>query len=138
MDIDQITSRANDVLRSIIDAYSAVERMEDALAEAARATPSMAVVYEDIRHDASLPKLRSDLNGLHDILDSALAHRLPEHFERLEDQRRIVTTHVNPPIPIRTSDWCACVEGTEEDGPYGWGRTEEEAIADLQEKLDDY
>ena len=83
MDKYQISSRACDVLSSIVDAYSAVERMEDALAKAARATPSMAVVYEDIRHDACLPKLLSDLNGLHDILYTALAHRLPEHFERL-------------------------------------------------------
>jgi hypothetical protein len=45
------------------------------------------------------------------------------------------TTYVHPPIPIRTSDWCACVEGDEEDGPYGWGATEGEAIEDLKEKL---
>ena len=138
MDRDQITSRANDVLRSIVDAYSAVERMENALADAARATPSMAVVYGDIRQDACLPKLRSDLNGLHDILDSALSRRLPAHFERLKPpEPRIVTTFVHPPIPIRSHDWCACIDGTEEDGPYGWGATEAEAIADLQEQLDD-
>ena len=50
---------------------------------------------------------------------------------------RIVTTYVHPPIPIRTSDWCACLDGQEEDGPYGWGATEAEAIADLQEKLEE-
>jgi hypothetical protein len=50
---------------------------------------------------------------------------------------RIVTTYVNPPIPIRTSDWCACIDGQEEDGPYGWGATEADAIADLKEKLED-
>jgi hypothetical protein len=49
---------------------------------------------------------------------------------------RIVTTYVNPPIPIRTSDWCACIDGQEECGPYGWGRTEAEAIADLEDNLE--
>ncbi len=48
---------------------------------------------------------------------------------------RIVTTHVYPPIPVRTSDWCAHLDGQEEDGPYGWGRTRDEAVADLEERL---
>jgi hypothetical protein len=51
--------------------------------------------------------------------------------------RTIRTTYVHPPIPIRTSDWCACEEGQEEYGPYGWGATEAEAIEDLQERLED-
>lgn len=50
---------------------------------------------------------------------------------------KIVTTYVNPPIPVRTSDWCACLDGKEEDGPYGWGATEEEAVSDLKDKLED-
>lgn len=44
---------------------------------------------------------------------------------------KIVTSFVYPPIPIRTSDWCAYRDGLEEAGNYGWGRTEQEAIADL-------
>jgi hypothetical protein len=138
MDRDQITSLVNNVLHNITNACSAVDILHNALVDAGNQEPFLAVVYEDIRHDASLPKLGADLEFLHHILDNAADHVLPAHFERLKPQPRIVTTHVNPPIPIRTSDWCACVEGTEEDGPYGWGRTEEEAIADLQEKLDDY
>jgi hypothetical protein len=51
--------------------------------------------------------------------------------------RTIRTTYVHPPIPIRISDWCACIEGQEEDGPYGWGATEAEAVADLQVWLED-
>jgi hypothetical protein len=50
---------------------------------------------------------------------------------------KITTSHVYPLIPVRTSDWCACIDGHEEDGPYGWGATEAEAIADLMERLDD-
>jgi hypothetical protein len=138
MDRDQITILVNSVLQNITNACSAVDVLQKALVDAAKQAPFLAVVYEDIRHDAGLPKLLADMEFLYKILDNAADHRLPAHFERLESQPRIVTTHVNPPIPIRTSDWCACVEGTEEDGPYGWGRTEEEAIADLQEKLDDY
>jgi hypothetical protein len=43
----------------------------------------------------------------------------------------IVTDHVYPPIPDRRFDWCAYRDGKEENGGYGWGRTEAEAIADL-------
>ena len=50
---------------------------------------------------------------------------------------RIVTTHVYPPIPVRVFDWCAHYEGEEEDGVYGWGRTEAEAVADLIEIHED-
>lgn len=44
---------------------------------------------------------------------------------------KIVTSHEYPPIPIREFDWCAHREGHEEDGNYGWGATEQEAISDL-------
>lgn len=47
--------------------------------------------------------------------------------------RTIITDHVYPPIPMRNYDWCACYENDEEFGPQGWGRTEEDAIADLIE-----
>ena len=44
---------------------------------------------------------------------------------------RITTWHAHPPIPIRTSDWCATFDGREEDGPIGWGATEADAILNL-------
>ena len=48
---------------------------------------------------------------------------------------KIITTDVYPPIPVRTSDWCAFRDGDEEDsGKYGWGRTEQDAIADLLQR----
>lgn len=50
---------------------------------------------------------------------------------------KIVTSHVYPPIPVRTSDWCAYREGEEERGGYGWGATEEEAIAAFLEQEED-
>ena len=50
----------------------------------------------------------------------------------------IRTSFEHPPIPIRSLDWCAWVDGTEgEDMVQGWGRTESAAIADLMERLDE-
>jgi hypothetical protein len=44
---------------------------------------------------------------------------------------KIVTINCYPPIPCRQFDWCAYVDGDEESGQYGYGRSESEAIADL-------
>jgi len=45
---------------------------------------------------------------------------------------KIITDFVYPPIPDRRTDWCAYRDGDEEtESAYGWGATEEEAIADL-------
>jgi hypothetical protein len=43
----------------------------------------------------------------------------------------IVASYVCPPIPWRSSDWCAHRDGEEEKGGYGWGATKQEAIDDL-------
>lgn len=44
----------------------------------------------------------------------------------------ILTSFVYPPTPVRDHDWCAYHDGDEEYGSwYGWGATEEEALADL-------
>lgn len=45
---------------------------------------------------------------------------------------KIVTSFVYPPIPLRSCDWCAYYDGQEENGDYGWGETEDAAIADLE------
>lgn len=45
---------------------------------------------------------------------------------------KVMTDHVLPPIPVREWDWCAWYDG-HEFGPRGWGRTEEEARAALEE-----
>jgi hypothetical protein len=50
--------------------------------------------------------------------------------------RKIVTDFVYPPIPCQQFDWCAYYEGEEELQHYGCGRTEAEAIADLQENYE--
>lgn len=47
--------------------------------------------------------------------------------------RKIVTHHSYPPIPVRSFDWCAFYDGCEEDGRYGYGATEAEAVADFIE-----
>ena len=52
--------------------------------------------------------------------------------------RKIVTTYVYPPIPIREFDWQAHFDGDEpnDNGSMlaGHGRTEQEAISDLIEQ----
>lgn len=47
--------------------------------------------------------------------------------------RKIVTTNICPPIPIRDYDWSAHYEGEEEAGNYGYGSTEAAAIQDFKD-----
>jgi hypothetical protein len=47
--------------------------------------------------------------------------------------RRIVTSYWCKPTPTRSLDWCAYYDGDEEAGQYGFGSTEEEAVADFIE-----
>lgn len=47
---------------------------------------------------------------------------------------RIVTLPV-PTSPIVSHNWVAYID--EENGPYGWGETEEQAVADLHQMLAD-
>lgn len=48
--------------------------------------------------------------------------------------KKILTKHDPPPIPDRSLDWSAWVDGQDEDVT-GWGATESEAIAELEAKL---
>ncbi len=50
-----------------------------------------------------------------------------------------IRTHFDPkPIPDRSCDWSAYDEETYEPGaPLGFGETEEEAIADLEEQIEE-
>ena len=59
---------------------------------------------------------------------------------------KIHTDHVQPPIPIRDMDWSAVTDDydcdCDQDGffssdPVGYGRTEQDAINDLLEQLED-
>lgn len=52
---------------------------------------------------------------------------------------RVRTEHVYPPIPVREWDWSA-VDDKTYDGPgnpIGWGRTEQAAIDDLINQIQD-
>lgn len=49
---------------------------------------------------------------------------------------KILTNFVHPPIPLRNRDWRAVRYGFEEEGPYGWGVTESDAIEDLLMSVD--
>lgn len=50
---------------------------------------------------------------------------------------KIITTFVHPPIPVRSFDWLAHIDGQEEEGPQGWGHNEYAAVTDLQDRFDD-
>jgi hypothetical protein len=49
---------------------------------------------------------------------------------------KIITTYECKPIPVRNFDWVAYEDGKEEDGIYGYGATEVEAIEELKELLE--
>ena len=49
-------------------------------------------------------------------------------------EKKIVTGHMWPPIPIRSFDWIAYFDG-EEHGARGFGKTKEEAIRKLHEEV---
>ena len=51
--------------------------------------------------------------------------------------RLAVVVHVYPPIPDRRFDYQATWGEPEPGMPAGWGRTADEAIADLKELTDD-
>ena len=53
---------------------------------------------------------------------------------------RITTSHIAPPIPTKTHDWCAIDDetyGGEEGDLVGYGATEIEAIRDLLEQIEE-
>lgn len=56
-------------------------------------------------------------------------------------QPRIRTEYHCPPIPDRSHDWSAIDDNTyccpECHSPIGWGRTEQEAIEDLIEQINE-
>jgi hypothetical protein len=59
------------------------------------------------------------------------------HKEQVVNGRTVHTFFEFPPIPIRTFDFGAVLDGYEPGAPIGWGPTEEQAIADLFEQMDD-
>ena len=51
-------------------------------------------------------------------------------------KRKVITSHDRPPIPIRSMDWSATLDGYEPGDPIGTGATELEAITDLFEQIE--
>lgn len=51
--------------------------------------------------------------------------------------RRIVTHYWEKPIPTNQYDWCATEDGYEPGAPIAYGATEQEAIDNLVEQLDE-
>jgi len=50
---------------------------------------------------------------------------------------KIIVHYEHPPIPWRNFDWVAFRDGREEEGNYGYGATEQEAIQDLLDNEED-
>lgn len=49
---------------------------------------------------------------------------------------KVVTQYAPPPIPLRGFDWTAIDDDTYDgSGPVGYGATEQEAIADLRDRM---
>jgi hypothetical protein len=51
---------------------------------------------------------------------------------------KIITLYWAKPIPTRAFDWEATLEDYEPGYPIGYGYTEEEAIANLKEEIDEH
>lgn len=60
---------------------------------------------------------------------------MPE--DEMKTETTIRTNYDFPPIPTRSHDWSAWIDGNEESGQIGHGATEAEAIADLREMVND-
>lgn len=50
---------------------------------------------------------------------------------------KIITSYDHPPIPWRGADWSAVTDDYEPGHPIGRGATEQEAIDDLKEQLEE-
>ncbi len=72
-----------------------------------------------------------DWRGGTHIIPAYLDDSLPE--PRVMPDGPIQTTFLYPPIPLRWFDWCA-YRDPEPGNLYGYGATEEAAIADLLEQ----
>lgn len=48
------------------------------------------------------------------------------------ESRKIITSFISPPIPIRSFDWCAWFDGEEQGVLRGWGKTKAEAVQNLK------
>lgn len=57
---------------------------------------------------------------------------------QLNSGLEINTEFVYPPIPLRTMDWQATLDGYDAGDPIGRGATEAEAISDLLDQLEDH
>ena len=50
--------------------------------------------------------------------------------------RRVIIEHIYPPIPDRSTDYCAYLDGYEPGELIGYGRTAADATADLQDQIE--
>ena len=103
-------------------------------AEEERIAAEQAAAAERERQRIELERLRKEAVERE---AAAKAEREAAEMESIEKYGRIDTRYDHPPIPIRSRDWSATTEYYEPGGPIGHGATEEEAIADLKQQIDD-
>lgn len=79
------------------------------------------------------PGTKETIDRLYELSGSKVGR--PDFLAKLfaPQTRKIIASPTHSPLPVRGHDFCAHYEGEEEAGNYGYGATEEEAIADFIE-----
>jgi hypothetical protein len=66
-----------------------------------------------------------------------ISHSNPFLDDVLYPPRKIIATHVYPPIPDRSHDWCAYFDDVGPEAGQGWGATRKAAIHDLKQNFEE-
>ena len=69
--------------------------------------------------------------GPHSLDPRSAKERLFQCTDCCVEPLQIIAFHVHPPIPLRCYDWRSEYVDGDISGPFGWGASREEAIADL-------
>ena len=96
---------------------------------------------DDVGNEWTIRREEGDAPGdLYWTLEDGAVVLTEEEHEALKktakppaSKNKIITAFVNPPIPIRAFDWSATRKGFEPGEPFGWGRTEIDAVNALLE-----
>lgn len=96
------------------------------------------IVADAVKKAGSIVPVKTASARIKNGWDVALAVETPV-WARGKSRREIVTSYVNPPIPLRQFDYEAIFDGDEGDefAPRGFGSTEAEARQDLIDNCDE-
>lgn len=93
--------------------------------------------FEMLNNDGWEPGELSAEDVTRQIVDAYLEKKREIDSEVECQPADVVTQYICPPIPDRRWDWCAYRKGEEESGNYGWGRTAQEAVEELEAMYED-